>query len=150
MTRLAVHAVVAVAAAVAAGSLAFATPAGAASAADWSKSADAICAKYDKETAKIASPTSSKSLIAASEQLVAIGKRRSSELAKLKRPSGDAAAIGKLLGTFEQQVAMVKSLIDAVKHDDKEKIKQVMAHGSSLNDSAVSLAKKLGARKCAD
>ena len=136
--------------AVAAGSLAFATPAGAASVSDWSKSADVICAKYDKETAKIASPTSSKSPIAASEQLVAIGKRRSSELAKLKRPSGDAAAIGKLLGYSEQQVAMVKSLIDAVKHDDTERIRKVMAHGSSLNDSAVTLAKKLGARKCAD
>ena len=81
---------------------------------------------------------------------MAIGKRRSSELAKLKRPSGDAAAIGKLLGYFEQQVAMVKSLIDAVKRDDTERMRKVMAHGSSLNDSAVTLAKKLGARKWAD
>lgn len=145
MTRPAIVSLLAVAAV---GALAFAAPACTASPSAWARSADAICVRYGKEAAKIAPPTSSKSLIAASGRLAAIEQRRTSELARLKRPPADAAAIARLIGAFEQQVGTLRSLIDAVKHDDGARIKQVMADGSAQNESTVSLAKRLGAAKC--
>ena len=148
MTRPAILSLLAVVGA-AAGSLALAAPSFAGLASDWSKSADAICVRYHKEAVRIAQPTSSKSLITASQALAAIEQRKTRDLAKLRRPAGEAAAIGKLIGFFEQQVVMLRNLIDAVKRDDGARIKEVMAEGSAQNESAVRLAKKLGAVKCA-
>lgn len=158
MTRPAVRSLlvaVAVAVAAAVGSLALVASASAtalaASPSAWARAADAVCVRYGKEAARIAPPTSAKSLIAASEQLAAIEQRRAAELAKLKRPAGAAAAaaIAKLIGAFEAQVAVLRSLIAAVRHDDEATIKQLMADGSRQNEQAVALARKLGAARCA-
>ena len=152
MTTLAVRSLlVAVAAAV--GSLALVASASAtalaASPSAWARAADAVCVRYGKEAARIAPPTSSKALDAASERLAAIEQRRAGELAKLKRPAGDSAAIAKLIGAFEEQVAVLRNLIAAVRHDDEARIKQLLADGSRQNEQAVALARKLGAARCA-
>ena len=94
MTRLTVLAVVAVAA----GSLAFAAPAFAASTSDWSKLADKICARTNAELDKIPEPDSIRTLISGTEKILELGKRQTSDLAKLKRPSGDASTIAKRCG----------------------------------------------------
>ena len=129
--------------------LALAAPSFAASTSDWAKSADKICARANADIDKLPQPTSVKSLIASTEKFLEIGKRQTSDLAKLKRPSGDAAAIAKLVGYYEQQVGVVKSLIDALKHGDQAKTQKLITQGDALDASAKSLAKKLGAKTCA-
>jgi len=143
MTRLIITSLVAV------GALALAAPTFAASPSEWAKSADKICAKAKSDIDKIAKPTSTKELISSSEKIMKIGKSQTKDLKKLKRPSGDAAAIEKLIGYYEQQVDVVKDLIDAVKHEDKSKLEKTIKKGDELNKSAESLATKLGAKKCA-
>ena len=144
MTRLTLTSLVAV------GALAFAAPSFAASPSEWAKSADKICAKANAEIEKIAEPTSAKTLIAGTEKVLEIGKRQTSDLAKLKRPSGDASAIAKLIGYYEQQAGVVRSLIDAVKREDKAKLQKLVEQGDELDDKADSLVKKLGAKRCAE
>ena len=152
MTRPAVRSLLAVVAA-AVGSLALVASASATAVAAtpsaWARAADAVCVRYGKEAARIAPPTSSKSLIAASERLAAVEQRRAGELAKLQRPAGDSAAIAKLIGAFEEQVAVLRGLIAAVKHNDETRIKQLLADGSRQNEQAAALARKLGAARCA-
>ena len=143
MTRPTITSLIVVAA------LAFAAPSFAASTSDWAKSADKICAKANADVEKLPRPTSVKSLIASTEKFLEIGKRQTSDLAKLKRPSGDAAAIKKLLGYYEQQAGVVKSLIDALKHEDKAKVQKLIDKGDEYDDKAGSLATKLGAKTCA-
>jgi len=130
--------------------LALAAPSLAASPSEWAKSADKICARANAEIDKIPQPTSTKTLVAGSEKILEIGKRQTSDLAKLRRPSGDASAIAKLIGYYEQQVGIVKGLIDALKHDDKAKVQKLIGQGDELDDKADSLVTKLGAKKCAE
>lgn len=134
---------------IAAGALALAAPAFAASASDWSKSADKICARTDAAIDKIPAPDSAKSLISGTERVLELGGRQTSDLAKLKRPSGDASNIAKLVGIYEQQLGILKSLIAALKHDDQAKAESLLAQGNDLEGKAKSLARKLGAKKCA-
>ena len=143
MTRSAITSLIVVAA------LALAAPSFAASTSDWSKAADKICAKAHAEIAKLPQPTSAKSLIASTEKFMEIGKRQTSDLAKLKRPSGDASSIAKLIGYYEQQMGIVKSLIDAIKREDQAKMKKLIDQGDEFDDKAGSLVTKLGAKKCA-
>ena len=135
---------------IAAGSLAFVAPAFAASTSDWSKSADKICARTNAEIDKIPEPDSTRTLISGTEKILELGKRQTSDLAKLKRPSGDASTIAKLVGVYERQLGVVKSLIAALKHDDQAKVKTLLAQGNDLESKAKSLAGKLGAKKCAE
>ena len=144
MTRLLITSLVAV------GALALAAPSFAASPSEWVKSADKICARTNAEIAKIPQPTSTKTLIASSGTFLAIGKRQTGDLAKLKRPSGDAAAIAKLIGYYEQQVGVVTGLIAALQQDDKAKVQKLVAQGGALDATAKSLVKKLGAKNCAE
>ena len=131
------------------GALALAAPAFAASTSEWSKSADKICARTNAEIDKIPEPDSTKTLISGTEKILELGKRQTSDLAKLKRPSGDASTIAKLVGVYERQVGVVKSLIDALKHDDRAKVKTLLAQGNDLQSKAKRLARKLGALRCA-
>lgn len=143
MTRLAITSLVAV------GALALAAPSFAASPSEWAKSADKICAKANADVAKLPQPTSTKSLIASTEKFLEIGKRQTSDIAKLKRPAADAAAIAKLVGYYEKQVGVVKGLLDALKHNDLTKAQKLITQGDALDASAKSLVKKLGAKTCA-
>ena len=144
MTRLVTASLVVV------GALALAAPALAASTSDWSTSADKICARTNAAIDKIPEPDSTKTLISGTEKILELGKRQTGDLAKLKRPSGDAATIAKLVGVYEQQVGIVKSLIAVLKHDDQAKVKTLLAKGNDLESKAKSLARKLGAKKCAE
>ncbi len=130
------------------GALAFAAPSFAASASDWSKSADRICARTNADIDRILEPDSTKTLIAGTEKILALGKRQTSDLAELKRPSGDATTIAQLVGIYEQQIGSIKALIAALKRDDQVKVKAVLAQGNALESRANALATKLGAKKC--
>ncbi len=132
-----------------AGALAFAAPSFAASASDWSKSADKICARANAELDKIPQPKSTLELIAASERFLEVGKRQTDELAKLKRPSADAAAIGRVVGIYEQEGGLVKGLIAALRKNDQKTIKTLGTQGDALSVKAAGIIKGLGAAKCA-
>lgn len=132
------------------GALACAAPSFAASASDWSKAADKICARTNADIDKIPEPDSTKALIAGTEKILAFGARQTSDLAKLKRPSGDATTIAQLVGIYEQQIGSIKALIAALRRDDQVKVKAVLAQGNALESRAKALAAKLGAKKCAE
>ena len=144
MTRVAIASLLAVAA------LAFAAPAFAAAVSDWSKSADRICARTNADIDRIPDPDSTKTLISATEKILELGKRQTSDLAKLKRPSGAAATIAQLVGISEQQIGVIKTLIAALRRDDQVKAEAVVAQGNALESKAMALARKLGAKKCAE
>ena len=131
------------------GALAFAAPTFAAAPSEWAKSADKICATANAELDKIAQPATTKALITASEKFLTIGKRQTDDLAKLKRPSGDAAAIGKVVGIYKQQIGLVKGLIAALKQNDSKKVKTLVTQGDALAAIAATAVKGLGAAKCA-
>ena len=88
-------------------------------------------------------------LIRASEKFQEVGKRQTDDLAKLKRPSRDAAAIGKVVGIYEQQVGLVKGLIAALKKNDQKKVKTLVTQGDALAVTAAKIIKALGAANCA-
>ena len=132
------------------GALACAAPSFAASASDWSKAADRICARTNADIDRIPEPDSTKTLIAATEKILALGARQTSDLAKLKRPSGDATTIAQLVGIYEQQIGIIKTLIAALRRDDQVKAEAVVAQGNALESKAMALARKLGAKKCAE
>ena len=132
------------------GALTFAAPSFAAAASDWSKSADRICARTSADIDRIPEPNSTKTLISASEKILELGKRQTSDLAKLKRPPGDAATIAQLVGVYEQQIGVVKALIAALRRDDQVKVKAALAQGNALESKTKALATKLGAKKCAE
>ncbi len=133
---------------VAVGALAFAAPSFAASPSEWAKSADKICARANAELDKIPQPTTVALLIRASEKFQEVGKRQADDLAKLKRPSGDAAAIGKVVDSYEQQVGLVKGLIAALKKNDQKKVKALVTQGDALAVVAAKIVKGLGAANC--
>ena len=83
-------------------------------------------------------------------RFLAIGKRQTSDLAKLKRPAGDAKAIAQLIGYYEQQADIVESLIDALEGGDEARAKKLLEQGDEPDDKADSLVAKLGARRCAE
>ena len=133
----------------AAGALAFAAPSFAASASDWSKSADKICDRANAALDKIAQPKSTPELIAASERFLEVGKQQAADLAKLKRPPADAAAIGKVVGIYEQQAGLVNGLLAALRKNDQKAVKTLVARGDALEVTAAKIVKGLGAAKCA-
>ena len=132
-----------------AGALALAAPSFAASASDWSKSANKICATANAELDRIQQPKTTPELIAASEKFLEIGKRQTGDLAKLKRPSADAAAIGKVVGIYQQQVGLVEGLIAALRKNDQKQVKALVNQGDALAVTAAKLVKGLGAAECA-
>jgi hypothetical protein len=144
-TRAALSVVIAVAVA----ALVLTASSFAASPSAWAKSADAICAKHNKEVDKIPAPKTLEQLATSTEKLLAIGIREMNDIAALDRPAADKANIAKLLGYYGQQVAIVKRLIAAVKASDQKKMNAVVAEGNALDAKLKAVEKKLGAVGCA-
>ena len=134
---------------VAVAALALAAPSLAASPSAWAKSADAICAKYDKEVARVPEPKSLKEAISSTEKLLSFGMKQMQETAKLPRPAADKASIDRLIDYYGQQIDVVKRLVAVLKANDEKKMNAVIAEGNAINAKMDALAKKLGAVGCA-
>jgi hypothetical protein len=148
MTRRAVLPVVVAALGALAATAPLASAAGSAVPSAWAAGANAICTKAQKGIPKVSRTASIEEMTKSTQKVLDIVIRQSGELAKLPRPSRDAASIVRLLGYYTQQIAALRGMVAALKKGDQKAWEAQVAKGDAVNTKAITLSRKLGATRC--
>ena len=125
-----------------------ASAAGSAVPSAWATGANAICTKAQKGIPKIARTAPIEEMAKVTQKVLDIVIRQNGELAKLPRPSRDAASIVTLLGYYTQQVNALRGMVAGLKQGDQQAFVAKLAQGDAANTKATALARKLGVTNC--
>jgi len=115
---------------------------------EYAARADAICAKYKRQTAALGRPTSIPEVAQAADRVLDVVGRARKELGRLAPPPGEAAAVKDWLRAFDVIVADVKTIRDRAKANDLEGVGAVATPALEHNRRATRLARRLGMTVC--
>jgi hypothetical protein len=117
--------------------------------AEYSKRADAICAKYNAKLKALSRPTSIAALPAYVDQALPLARKGDDELRALKAPKDEEQTAKEWLDQSDSVVGSMERLRDAAKKGDRTGIQTALNEASSANRTANGLARRLGLRVCA-
>jgi hypothetical protein len=117
--------------------------------AEYAKQADAICTKYNAKLKALARPTSIGALPDYVDKALPLARKGDDELRALKPPKNEERTAKTWLVENDSVVHSMERLRDAAKKGDRAGIQTALNEATSSNQTANSLARRLGLRVCA-
>jgi hypothetical protein len=125
-----------------------AAPALAAPASTWSKAVNAICVQAHQAAEGLNEPLSRSELIVNVQKLVTISTRQVKAIARLPRPAAQAATIARTVTLWNQEVALQKKLVAALRRNDVAAQTRLVRQDGNLGEQIARLETKLGVTEC--
>jgi hypothetical protein len=115
---------------------------------EYASKADAICAKYNKQTDKLGTPTGLAALARVADQTLAIVDKALAEFRTLEPPENEQAIVDQWLAQFKLLRDDVAKIRDTAKANDLQGVQAVVAQAGTHNIRNNQLATRLGMRVC--
>jgi hypothetical protein len=115
---------------------------------DYSKQADAICAKYNRKIQALGAPRSLAEIPSFADKALKLTRQGNDELESLKPPKSEEPTAKKWVAQNDLVANAVADLRDAAKKNDKAEIRAALRRGQAANRTANALARDLGLRVC--
>jgi len=115
---------------------------------EYAARADAICAKYKRQTAALERPTSIPEVAQAADRVLDVVGRARKELGRLDPPAGEGTTVKAWLHAFDVIVADVRTIRNRAKANDLEGVGAVATPALEHNRRANGLARRLGMTVC--
>jgi hypothetical protein len=116
---------------------------------EYSKQADAVCAKYNAKIKALGQPGSIRALPGYVDKALPIARKGTDELRGLKPPKDEEKTAKEWLDQNDSVVGAMERLRDAAKHADRTGVQAALTDASSANRAANGFARQLGLRVCA-
>jgi hypothetical protein len=117
---------------------------------EYASRADAICAKYKKQTDALDRPATLSDLANVADDVVPILKKARDELRDLKPPADEQTTAATWLDQFDVVISDVEKIRDKAKENDSAGVQQLAQPALDHNNRANRLAKQLGMTTCAE
>src|SRR5262249_22906036 len=119
--------------------------------AGWARAADAVCAVVNAGVRKLPAPTSNDGLVADLRAITRLSVDEHARLSAIPRPAGDRTSIARLLTILRTQNRIFSSeLIPALQRNDTVAATRLFRQNDQLGREFNALARRLGARICAE
>jgi hypothetical protein len=110
--------------------------------------ADAICADANEDLDALATPQTNAEAADVTEDAIAISERQLESLRALRPPEADEATLNEAYDLLDQQLALGRELVDALRANDEAKGRELLDQGAGLNDQADAIAQEYGLQVC--
>lgn len=117
---------------------------------EYAAQADAICAKYRKQTDALARPTTLSGLADVAEDVLPILEQARGELGDLKPPRDEQTTSALWLDQLNVVIGDVKKIRDKAKAEDAAGVQEVAKPALEHNKRANELATQLGMKVCSE
>lgn len=117
---------------------------------EYAAKADAICAKYKKQTDALDRPATLPDLANVADDVIPILKKARRELRSLKPPGDEQATATSWLDEFDVVISDVEKIRDKAKVKDSAGVRELAQPALDHNHRANELAKELGMKTCAE
>ena len=117
---------------------------------EYAKQADAICAKYKRQTDALDRPATLEDLANVADDVIPILKKARDELRELKPPANEQTAASSWLDQFEVIISDVEKIRDKAKENDSAGVQKLAQPALEHNKRANDLATQLGMTTCAE
>jgi hypothetical protein len=118
--------------------------------ASWAAAANRYCSVASAQVIALPKPTTLPRLIADFRGTLVIAKRETRQLARIARPPRERSLIGKLLANSRKQDSISQKLLQALIEGDLSRARFLGTEIDPLNTRYDKIARKLGARICAE
>ena len=117
---------------------------------EYAAKADAICAKYKKQTDALDRPATLSDLADVADDVIPILEKARGELRDLKPPADEQTTASSWLDQFDVVIADVEKIRDKAKENDSAGVQKIAQPALDHNNRANALAKRLGMTTCAE
>ena len=117
---------------------------------EYAAQADAICAKYKKQTDALDRPATLPDLADVADDVIRILAKARGELRDLRPPAGEQATASSWLDQFDVVISDVEKIRDKARAKDSAAVRQLAEPALDHNNRANELAKQLGMKTCAE
>ena len=117
---------------------------------EYAAQADAICAKYKKQTDALDRPATLSDLADVADDVIPILEKARGELSDLKPPADAQTTAASWLDQFDVVISDVEKIRDKAKENDSAGVQKLAQPALDHNNRANALAKQLGMTTCAE
>lgn len=111
--------------------------------------ADALCASFNAEVKKAASPKTTAEAITYFNKLLPLDEKLVADFDKLSPPASEEASVNRIVALGKEQVARAKALVAAIEKKDLKKANALVAEGNANSGESKTLFAKIGSKECA-
>lgn len=115
---------------------------------EYASKADAICAKYNKQTKALQNPSNLSELAKVSDKTLPILDNALKDLRKLKPPEEEQVTVDQWLAQVENLKGDLTEIRDKAKENDMEGVQAVVPRAEQHNNRSNQLATQLGMKVC--
>jgi hypothetical protein len=117
---------------------------------EYASQADAICAKYKRQTDELDRPANLSDLANVADQVVPILKKARDELRDLNPPANEQGTADEWLDQFDVIISDVEKIRDKAKENNAQGVQKLAQPALQHNQRANQLATQLGMKTCAE
>ena len=110
--------------------------------------ADAVCQEAEDRFDELGDAQTIEEAAALGDEAVTIGEEQLEQLRALRPPVEDEATIQEAYDLLEQQLAVARDLVEALREEDQAAAQELIAEGERLNEEADAIAAEYGLQVC--